>query len=311
MSVRSERKVLNLNDLFGVTPENGIEQQEADVLGIQEIAIDKLVPAKHHPFKPYIEEKLEQLVESIKENGVMQPIIVRASGNNYEILAGHNRVNAAKRAGLASISAVIKDVDDEEAAFIVTETNLKQREKLFPSEKAFAYKMQLEAKKSKLKNSRVTSDIKGFESSSQIATGMYARDIANDNNITKDEVHRYLRLTFLIRDLLDLVDKERIPFVAGVDLSFLSEDEQLLVLDQMNIHNVKIDLKKSKALKNMVGRLNEERVYKILMGEDKKGNHKSISLRPKFLSRFFSPEQSKKEIEQIIEDLLTRYYKNT
>lgn len=302
------RKLVNLTDLFGGNENDVVDQSNAIT---SEIPIGKLVAAKIHPFKPYNEERLSQLVDSIVENGIIQPIIVRPKENGfYEILSGHNRVNAAKRAGLITVPAVIKDVDDNDATLIVTETNLKQREKLFPSEKAFAYKMQLEAKKNKQKNSQELNNVKGLESFVQVARKDSFAELANENDVSQDEIKRHIRLTFLIRDLLDLVDEEKIPFMAGVDLSFLKEDGQLMVIDHLNLHNCKIDLNKSKRLKELSqsNNLDEDKIYKVLMGEEKPPKPKSIKLKPKLITKFFSPEQKAKEIEEIIEEALTHYF---
>jgi ParB family chromosome partitioning protein len=170
--------------------------------------------------------------------------------------------------------------------------------------------MQLEAKKNKLKNAREANNDAEFGGSSQFATGLFVRDLAEENDTSKDEIYRYIRLTFLIRELLELVDEEKIPFVAGVDLSYLSEEDQMMVLDQMNMHNIKIDLKKAKALKELsqAGRLSEEKIYRVLMGEEKKPKPKGVKLKPKLISKFFRPDQKPKEIEEIIEEALTLYF---
>jgi ParB family chromosome partitioning protein len=196
------------------------------------LPLEKLVPYGKHPFRPYTDEELLALANSIREHGLQHPVIVRPlAESKYEILAGHNRVSAFKLNGEKRIPAVVADADDCRAAMIVTETNLRQRKKLLPSEKAFAYKLQLDAvkhqgKKTVSETAEASNDA-GFGTSAQIARKCEsAQKLAREHDVSKDEIRRYIRLTFLIPDLLALVDENKIPLIAGVELSYLRETQQ-------------------------------------------------------------------------------------
>lgn len=214
-----------------------------DVSNIMPLPIENLEHYKNHPFKLYAKEKLNELAESIKANGVLMPIIVRpASGGLYEILAGHNRTEASRIAGKEYIPARIIECNDDEAMLIVTETNLQQREKLLPSEKAKAYKMQLEAYKAQGKRTDLLEAVEnekkyghivpecdgGMNNSGHIVpVNKYARDIVAEKNKTSArQISYYIRLLCLNQELLDMVDGDSIPFRAGVDVSYLRESEQ-------------------------------------------------------------------------------------
>ena len=201
-----------------------------------DLPLAKLVPYERHPFRPYAREELVALAASIEEHGLQHPVIVRPrDGGKYEILSGHNRVRAFGLNNEKRIPAVVVNADDRRAAMIVTETNLRQRKKLLPSEKAFAYKLQLDAvkhqgKKTLCETAEASNDA-GSEASTQIAwKSESAQKLANEHDVSKDEIRRYIRLTFLIPGLLELVDENKIPFIAGVELSYLHETGQEAIL---------------------------------------------------------------------------------
>jgi ParB family chromosome partitioning protein len=200
------------------------------------LPLSRLVPYGKHPFRPYANEELLALAASIREHGLQHPIVIRPRGDGkYEILSGHNRVRAFEMNGEKQIPAVTVNADDCRAAMIVTETNLRQRKKLLPSEKAFAYKLQLDAikhqgKKTVFETVEVSNDA-GLATSAQIARkSESAQKLANEHAVSKDEIRRYIRLTFLIPGLLALVDENKIPLIAGVELSYLHETGQEAVL---------------------------------------------------------------------------------
>jgi ParB family chromosome partitioning protein len=199
------------------------------------LPLARLVPYGKHPFRPYTDEELLALASSIRENGLQHPVVVRPlAESGYEILAGHNRVSAFKLNGEKAIPAVVVNADDCRAAMIVTETNLRQRKKLLPSEKAFAYKLQLDAVKHQgkktLSETVEASNDAGSVTSAQIARKCEsAQKLASAHDVSKDEIRRYIRLTFLLPDLLARVDENKLPFIAGVELSYLHEAGQAAV----------------------------------------------------------------------------------
>lgn len=186
--------------------------------------IELLVPFENQPFLPYTPEKLERLAADISANGILSPVIVRpVIGGKYQILAGHNRTQAAKTAGLTAVPCIVKDCDERAANLIMVNTNLNQRDELLPSEKAYAYKIQKEC-----------SNVK---------------EIAAEKDINRRQIQRYIRLTYLDKRLLDMVDCGMITFVAGVNLSYLSEANQQKLCNFINIHEYKITPKISERLK--------------------------------------------------------------
>ena len=208
---------------------------------VAQISTELLVEYENQPFKPYSDKKLNELAEDIKINGVLSPIIVRPIDNGkYQILAGHNRTAASKLAGLTTVPAVIKPCDNDTAKLIVVNTNLNQRQELLPSEKAFAYKMQLEA----MKHQGITS--------CQVGTKLRSDDILAENlQDSARQIQRYIRLTYLIKPMLDMVDNNRMAFMVGVNLSFLSEDNQDILYDLITDNKMKITLSQSEELKRL------------------------------------------------------------
>jgi ParB family chromosome partitioning protein len=209
----------------------------ADTSGkaVPALPLDSLVPYANHPFKPYAEDKLKALARSIRENGLQQPVIARRiNGEHYEILAGHNRAAAFRLNGETRIPAIIVNADDDQAAMIVTETNLRQRDKLLPSEKAFAYKLQLDAIKHQGKklcadtgDGIENEDVKDADTTSAQFAQKFSRDIIAERfDTSKDDVQRHIRLTYLITELLQLVDDRKLALTAGVELSYLTDRQQ-------------------------------------------------------------------------------------
>ncbi len=202
---------------------------------IQQIEIYKLMPFEGQPFKPYSEEKLQELADDISEHGILSPLIVRPYENTYQILAGHNRANAAALAGHNTVPCIIKDVDNDAAESIMLTTNLNQREKLLPSEKAFAYKMRLESMNRQGKRTDLTCGQVDHKSD-----GKKSRDIlAEQAGESAKQISRYIRLTELLPELLDMVDDEALSFGAGVSLSYCEKENQQTLLSFMDEHKIK------------------------------------------------------------------------
>lgn len=319
-------KLINLYDIFGQDEDEDHNQKA----GVTEIELSKLKPFKNHPFKLYEGDRLNDMVESIKEHGVITPLIVRPlNDGKYEILSGHNRANSAKLAGLETVPVVIKEnLTDEEAMLIVTETNLIQRSfsELTHSEKARILAERHKAIKEQgrktdlIKEIEILSKADDLEENSdlgQIDPKQFTRDkIGDQYDLSPRMVSRYLRIDTLIDELKERLDKNEIPFMAGVDLSFLNQDEQEVVEDLLESYDVKVDLKKSKVLKTLAQsrKFSYKIAYEVLTGKyfDKPKKDK----RPKFTSQFtkrivekyVTEERSIDDLEKLIEELLDDYF---
>lgn len=318
------KKLQSFDEIFGKTKDT-INNKNREV---KEIDIDKLVSFYDHPFKLYSGQRLADMVISIKEMGIMVPIIVREiKSDTYEILSGHNRVNAAKLAGLKKVPAVIKEnISDDEAMIIVTETNLMQRSfsDLLPSEKAKALKIHHDALSrqgartdliNEIKNLMKSSQIKDYETCSQVGNKLKTIEIIGENyNLSKNSVARYIRLNYLIEELLERVDKGEIAFIPAVTISYISEEHQRIINSLMEKYNYKLDMKKSRLLKEYEEKkkLCKESISKILSSEilktNKKKNVSFIKIKSKIINRFFIHEQEAFEIERVIVKALELYF---
>lgn len=321
-----ERKLMSLDDMFGEG-----ESKSNINSSVIEVEIDKLIPFSNHPFKLYEGERFDNMVKSIKELGVIVPIIVRGKEDKYEILSGHNRVNAAKVAGFNKVPISIKEnIDDEEAILIVTETNLMQRSfsDMLYSERAAALSEHYKALKSQGKRTDLLKEIETMLKADEIKVEATSRLLGEKLTITSaDEtgknfnlsgrtVSRYLRICYLIKELKNRLDIEEIPFFAAVELSYLAEEEQNIVESVIAKNKFKINLNKSKLLRegSEKKKLNTEVVCSILSGEVYKkirfNNPVTIKLKSKMLSKYFAPEVKKTEIEEIIDKALKLYFDN-
>ena len=274
----------------------GVEEPEPDGRPL-ELEIDSLVPFPNQPFNPYTEDDMAKMVESIQENGVISPIIVRpkADGETYEIISGHNRVEACRRAGICKIPSFIREVDDDTAVILMVDSNLRQREKLLPSEKALAYKMKLEAMKR-------TAGRPKKENAPQPAANYRSDDAAAEAfGVSGDTVRRYVRLTELIPELLDCMDRGEMALSVGEALSYLGEDMQYAVLDAMDAEGCTPSYAQAVRMKNMFrdGTLTEAAVAELL--SERKANQKErISFPLDDLQRFFPPQYTPEQIRQSI-----------
>ena len=279
------------------------ETTKKETIGtITELPLELLVAFAEHPFKPYSGEQLWDLVKSIEEHGVLTPILVRPApdGQRYEIISGHNRVNAARRAGLKTIPATVREMDDDEATLAMVESNLRQREQLLPSEKAFAYKMQLEALKHQ-----------GKATSSQHETKLRSDEqIARDSNESRATVQRYIRLTNLITPILDMVDEKRMAMGPAVELSYLNRDEQEMLLDLMQIGDCTPSLSQAIRLRKLseAGNFDSDHLDEI-MDEEKPNQREKVTFKLEDLIPFFPEAQSVGEIRDIIMSLIEREMK--
>lgn len=295
----SARKIqlASYDDLFKNDEERLADTQER----IQMLSPEKMQPFPNHPFKVVDDEKMMDMVESIKEYGVLVPIIVRPVENgNYEIVSGHRRHHAAVLAGQEEIPAIVREMDEDAAVLIMVDSNL-QRENILPSEKAFAYKMKLEALKHQGKRSDLTSAQIGLKLSTEI--------IGEQNGDSRNQVKRYIRLTHLIPDILEMVDNKNIAFNAAVEISYLSEREQELLQDNMDVNECSPSLSQAKRLKkySQDGKLTED-VIDAIMTEEKETDAKLV-LKGDTIKKYFPKEYTPMQMQQVITKLLESWYR--
>ena len=286
-----------LDDLFS-TEENRQEEQREQV---QQIPIDELHPFTNHPFKVLDDEAMTRTVESIAQYGVLAPLIARPrpDGDGYEIISGHRRQYAAKLAGLDTLPVIVRQMSDDAAVILMVDSNL-QREHILPSERAFAYKMKLEA----IKNQGARSDL----TSPQVAAKFRSDDaVAKDQGISGDTVRRYIRLTNLIPELLDMVDEKKISFNPAVELSYLDESQQRDFLEAMQDTQNAPSLSQAQQLKKMAqqGELSYEKAFDV-MGQEKRSEKDTVTIKNETLRKYFPRSYTPKQMEEKIIQLLDR-----
>ena len=289
-----------LDDLFS-TEENRQEEQREQV---QQIPIDALHPFTNHPYKVLDDEAMTRTVESIAQYGVLAPLIARPrpDGDGYEIISGHRRQYAAKLAGLETLPVIVRNMDDDAAVLLMVDSNL-QRETILPSERAFAYKMKLEA----LKNQGARSDL----TSSQIGTKLRADEkVAQDLGESRNQVQRFIRLTNLIPELLDMVDEKKISFNPAVELSYLDESQQRDFLEAMNDTQNAPSLSQAQQLKKIAqqGEFSYEKAFDV-MGQEKKSEKDTVTIKNETLRKYFPRSYTPKQMEEKIIQLLDAWQK--
>ena len=283
----------SVDDIFQ-TEENRVDAQRERV---QEIPLDQLKPFKNHPFKVRDDQRMLDTVDSIREYGVLVPAIARPDPEGgYELISGHRRKRGCEMAGLQTMPVIIRDLDDDAAVLVMVDSNI-QREELLPSERAFAYKMKLEA----LKHQGARSDL----TSMQAAQKLSVQKVGDDAGVSKDQVRRFIRLTELISELLDMVDERKLAFNPAVEVSYLKRDEQRMLLEAMDAEQTTPSLSQAQRLKkfSQEGRLTEEAMSAI-MSEEKKGDMDKVTLRSDTLRRYFPKSYTPKQMEQTIIKLL-------
>ena len=288
-----------LDDLFS-TEENRQEEQREQV---QQIPIDELYPFTNHPFKVLDDEAMTRTVESIAQYGVLAPLIARPRPEGgYEIISGHRRQYAAKLAGLDTLPVIVRQMSDDAAVILMVDSNL-QREHILPSERAFAYKMKLEA----LKNQGARSDL----TSPQVAAKFRSDDaVAKDQGISGDTVRRYIRLTNLVPELLDMVDEKKIAFNPAVELSYLDESQQRDFLEAMEDTQNAPSLSQAQQLKKMAqqGEFSYEKAFDV-MGQEKKSEKDTVTIKNETLRKYFPRSYTPKQMEEKIIQLLDAWQK--
>ena len=288
-----------LDDLFS-TEENRQEEQREQV---QQIPIDALHPFTNHPFKVLDDEAMTRTVESIAQYGVLAPLIARPRPEGgYEIISGHRRQYAAKLAGLDTLPVIVRQMSDDAAVILMVDSNL-QREHILPSERAFAYKMKLEA----LKNQGARSDL----TSDQVGQKLWSvEQVASDAGESKTQIQRFIRLTNLVPELLDMVDEKKIAFNPAVELSYLDESQQRAFLEAMNDTQNAPSLSQAQHLKKMAqqGDFSYEKAFDV-MGQEKKSEKDTVTIKNETLRKYFPRSYTPKQMEEKIIQLLDAWQK--
>ena len=300
MPIGSENLALKgLDDLFS-TEENRQEEQREQV---QQISIDALHPFTNHPFKVLDDEAMTRTVESIAQYGVLAPLIARPrpDGDGYEIISGHRRQYAAKLAGLDTLPVIVRQMSDDAAVILMVDSNL-QSEHILPSERAFAYKMKLEA----IKNQGARSDL----TSTQVAQKLSVEKVGDDAGVSKDTIRRFIRLTNLIPELLDMVDEKKIAFNPAVELSYLDESQQRDFLEAMEDTQNAPSLSQAQQLKKMAqqGEFSYEKAFDV-MGQEKKSEKDTVTIKNETLRKYFPRSYTPKQMEEKIIQLLDAWQK--
>ena len=284
------------NDIFTTEESRQTEQ-------IQQIPITELHPFKNHPFKVLDDEAMQRTVESVVQFGVLAPLIARPRPEGgYEIISGHRRQHAAQLAGLTTLPVIVRNMSDEEAVIKMVDSNL-QREHILPSERAFAYKMKLEA----IKNQGARSDL----TSSQIGTKLRADErVAQDAGESRNQIQRFIRLTNLIPELLDLVDQKKISFNPAVELSYLTAAEQRDFLEAMQDTQNAPSLSQAQRIKKLSqeGQCSYDAIFDI-MGEEKKAEMDRVTIKNEVLRKYFPRSYTPKQMQDTIIKLLEQWQK--
>lgn len=287
-------KLTSIDELLGVVNEESA----------MEIEIDKIKSFAGHPFKVIDDEKMQDLIESISESGVLTPVLIRPDRNDgYEMISGHRRMHAAQKAGLITIPAIVREMTDDEAVIAMVDANI-QREELLPSEKAFAYKMKMEA----MKRQGARIDLTCAQNDHKL--GKKSREILGEQiGISSAQIQRYIRLTELIPDLLELVDKKRLNFTLAVDISYIPQDVQKWIYEYI-CDNGFIKPNQIAALRNYLGQapVTQSVMISILNSHiPVKAPARKVTLNEKKLTKYFPKNYTSEDMEKVIESLLEKW----
>ncbi len=285
-------KLKTLEEMLGVVGEESA----------MEIEIEKIQPFRHHPFHVTDDARMQDLVESIRKNGILVPAIVRSIGNDkYEMISGHRRMHAAQKLGLERIPVIIRDMSDDEAIVKMVDSNI-QREELLPSEKAFAYRMKMEA----MRRQGQRSDLTSGQNDPKLAAGRARDQIAGDAGESSRQIQRYIRLTELIPDLLDLVDKKRLQFTVAVEISYIDKEIQNWICEYIRENGpVKINQIKELRSTMQTGAMTQDKLITILNGSQPGASASGdLLLSAKKIRQYFPPTYSRDDMRDVIEKLL-------
>ena len=287
------------DDIFSTEKSRQEEQREQ----VQQIPIGELYPFKNHPFKVLDDDSMSDTVESVKQYGVLSPLIARPRPKGgYEIISGHRRQHAAELAGLETLPVIVRQMDDDAAIILMVDSNL-QREHILPSERAFAYKMKLDA----MKNQGTRSDL----TSTQVVSKLRSNEkLGAENNQSRETVRRFIRLTNLIPELLDMVDNKTVSFNPAVELSYLSPEQQQEVIRAMDDTQNFPSVSQAKRIKKLAqdGTFTTETVVAI-MGEEKKSELDTVTIKNDTLRKYFPRSYTPKQMEDTIIKLLEQWQK--
>lgn len=287
------------DDIFSTEESRQEEQREQ----VRQIPIGELFPFKNHPFKVLDDDSMSDTVESVKQYGVLSPLIARPRPKGgYEIISGHRRQHAAELAGLETLPVIVRQMDDDAAIILMVDSNL-QREHILPSERAFAYKMKLDA----MKNQGTRSDL----TSTQVVSKLRSNEkLGAENNQSRETVRRFIRLTNLIPELLDMVDNKTVSFNPAVELSYLSPEQQQEVIRAMDDTQNFPSVSQAKRIKKLAqdGTFTTETVVAI-MGEEKKSELDTVTIKNDNLRKYFPRNYTPKQMEDTIIKLLEQWQK--
>lgn len=288
-------KLASIDELLGVVNEESA----------MEIEISKIHPFKNHPFKVLDDEKMQDLVESVRINGVLTPVLLRMDDNEeYEMVSGHRRMHAAQLAGLKTIPAIVRELSDDDAIVAMVDANI-QREELLPSEKAFAYKMKLEA----MKRQGSRTDITSGQNDQKLKPVISRNILADQVGESSKQIQRYIRLTELIPELLDLVDNKKLQFTVAVDISYIDKEVQEWIYEYISDTGF-IKPKQIAALRNQLndGPINRIQMLSIFNNcVMAKKVSRSLTFSEKKLTKYFPDDYTAKDMEQVIESLLEKW----
>lgn len=277
-------------------------KEEPKTIGTNSLSIDNLHAFKGHPFKMYTEERMAEMVDSVKEHGVIAPILVRPNkhGTGYEIISGHNRVEACRRAGIKEIPATIRDLDDDTAIILMVDSNLRQRDKLLPSEKAKAYQMKMDAMRR-----QAGRPSKNGAQLDHNFSGKKTREIIGEElGDSGPQVQRYIRLNNLIPALMDFVDEGKLAFNPAVEVSYLDQADQEIVFEIMDRDQISPSLSQAQKLHKLAAaeKISDSAIEAVMLVE--KPMYETITFRRNTMEKYFPKGTSGKEIEQTIIRLL-------
>ena len=292
----------SVDDLFATEESRADAQREK----VQEIPLGELHPFRNHPFKVKDDAAMQDTVDSVREYGVLVPAIARSDpSGGYELIAGHRRHHASELAGKETMPVIVRDLDDDAATIIMVDSNL-QREELLPSERAFAYKMKLEAMKHQGERLDLTSAQVGRKLENRESREILAEQVGQSRN----QISRFIRLTELIPTLLDMVDERKIAFNPAVELSYLKKEEQTLLLEAMDSEQATPSLSQAQRLKKFSQqKMLSLDVMRVVMSEEKKTDLDRVTLKNETLRRYFPKSYTPKQMEDTIIKLLEGWYK--
>lgn len=293
-------RLTSVDDLFSTEESRADEQREK----VQEILLSELHPFPNHPFKVVDDERMLDTADSIREHGVLVPAIARPRPDGgYELIAGHRRKRGCELAGLDTMPVIVRNLDDDASTIIMVDSNI-QRENLLPSERAFAYKMKLEALNHQGKRAGLTS--------SQLGTKLMRTDeiLAEQSGTSRNQVQRYIRLTELVPDLLDMVDAKKIAFNPAVELSYLKPEEQTALIEAMDSEQATPSLSQAQRLKrfSQEGTLSPD-MMRAILSEEKKADMDRVTLTGDTLRKYFLKSYTPRQMEQTILKLLEGWHR--